>query len=209
EIEKAHPDVFNILLQVMEDGRLTDSQGRVVDFRNAVIIMTSNVGAQMIREDRMGLRRAGGKDEPNEKQHEEMKKRVMEELKRTFRPEFLNRVDEIVFFHALTTAEIRQIVDLMLGRVAAQLRQQGIGLEASEPAKDLLSKEGFDPTYGARPLRRAIQRLVEDPLSEDVLLGTFHDGDTILVDVEGDKLVFAKSRVEIETKEPEPAMPVA
>ncbi len=211
EIEKAHPDVFNILLQVMEDGRLTDSQGRVVDFRNAVVIMTSNVGAQAIREERMGLRKSSSKDEPSEQQHESMKKRVMEELKRTFRPEFLNRVDEIVFFHALASHEIKQIVDLMLHRVCEQLHQHGIDMVATEAAKDLLAREGFDPQYGARPLRRAIQRLIEDPLSEDVLLGTFHEGDVIGVDAEGDKIVFSKARLETvapSESEKEAALPV-
>jgi len=208
EIEKAHPEVFNILLQVMEDGRLTDSQGRVVDFRNAVIIMTSNVGAQMIQEDRMGLRRTPEKQEPDEKQYEAMKKRVMEELKKTFRPEFLNRVDETVFFHALTSYEIRQIVDLMLSRVAEQLRQHGIELETSESARDLLAREGFDPTYGARPLRRAIQRLVEDPLSEDILLGTFHRGDVIRLEAEGDKITFHKVSLDAADAEKEAALPI-
>jgi ATP-dependent Clp protease ATP-binding subunit ClpC len=208
EIEKAHPEVFNILLQVMEDGRLTDSQGRVVDFRNAVIIMTSNVGAQMIQEDRMGLRRTPEKQEPDEKQYEAMKKRVMEELKKTFRPEFLNRVDETVFFHALTSYEIRQIVDLILSRVAEQLRQHGIELETSESARDLLAREGFDPAYGARPLRRAIQRLVEDPLSEDVLLGTFHSGDVIRLEAEGDKITFHKVSLDAADAEKEAALPI-
>ncbi|MDH7568372.1 MAG: ATP-dependent Clp protease ATP-binding subunit [Armatimonadota bacterium] len=212
EIEKAHPEVFNILLQVMEDGRLTDSQGRVVDFRNTVIIMTSNVGAGTIQEDRMGLRRTTGTEEPTERQHEAMKKRVMEELKKTFRPEFLNRVDEIVFFHALTSAEIKQIVGLMMNRVAEQLRQHRVEMVVTDAATELLAKEGFDPQYGARPLRRAIQRLVEDPLSEDVLLGTFQAGDTIRVDADGDKIVFSKVRKEVPVaagSDPEPAVPLA
>jgi ATP-dependent Clp protease ATP-binding subunit ClpC len=160
----------------------------------------------MIQEDRMGLRRTTEKTEPDEKQHEAMKKRVMEELKRTFRPEFLNRVDEIVFFHALTSHEIKQIVDLLLNRVAEQLRtQHQIELLLSEEARELLAREGFDPAYGARPLRRAIQRLVEDPLAEDVLLGSFHAGDTVRLDVEGERIIFTKIRSE---REAEAALPV-
>lgn len=193
EIEKAHPEVFNILLQVMEDGRLTDSQGRVVDFKNTVLIMTSNVGAQLIMGDgSMGFR-ISEKSDQDEREYEGMKRRVMEEMKRVFRPEFVNRVDEIIVFHALTKAEILQIVDLMVSRVRAQVVQQGMDLEISQEVKELLAKDGFDPTYGARPLRRAVQRLIEDPLSEEILLGRFSSGDTIRAEMEDDRVFFTKA----------------
>ena len=180
EIEKAHPDVFNILLQVMEDGRLTDSQGRVVDFKNAVVIMTANIGHQFSAEDRgIGFRALTGGDV---KAHDRMRKNIMDEVKKTFRPEFLNRVDEVIVFHALSAAQIEQIVDILLNRLKQSLGAQGMKLEVTREGKELLAKEGFDPTYGARPLRRAIQRMIEDPLSELLLLGRFRDGDTILAD---------------------------
>jgi ATP-dependent Clp protease ATP-binding subunit ClpC len=180
EIEKAHPEVFNILLQMMEDGRLTDSQGRIVDFKNTVIIMTSNVGAQMITDDGgFGFTKETKRREVTERGYESMRKRVMDELKRAFRPEFLNRVDETIVFHQLTRSEIFEIVDLMLRQVNKQLASQGMSLGVNEDVKELLSGEGYDPNYGARPLRRAVQRLIEDPLSEQVLLGRFSEGDRI------------------------------
>lgn len=191
EIEKAHPDVFNILLQVMEDGRLTDAQGRTVDFRNTVIIMTSNVGARLIQETTpVGFRSAQARSRSEEGAYASMKSRVMEELNRTFRPEFLNRVDEVIVFRALSHEEIRQIVDILLRRLFAQVGTQGYRLEVAEAAKDLLVEEGFDPKFGARPLRRAVQRLLEDPLSEEILAGKFTPGTTICVDREEDHLVF-------------------
>ncbi|MBC7807263.1 MAG: ATP-dependent Clp protease ATP-binding subunit [Akkermansiaceae bacterium] len=185
EIEKAHPEVFNLLLQVMEDGRLTDSQGRTVDFRNAVIIMTSNIGAHIInREQGIGLRKmVKGKDE-DPKEYEAMKTRIGEELKRVFRPEFINRIDESIVFHALTAANIRQIVELMLGSVRKQVVQKGMILEVTDAVLEKLAEEGFDPQYGARPLRRAVQRLIEDPLAEEVLLGRFDVGDVIRAELE-------------------------
>jgi len=193
EIEKAHPEVFNILLQVMEDGRLTDSQGRVVDFKNTVMIMTSNVGAQLISGDAgMGFRTTEKQDE-NQRSYEGMKHRVMEEMKRVFRPEFLNRVDETIVFHSLTKNEILQIVDLMVSRVRSQVVGQGMDLEVSQEVKELLGKEGFDPNFGARPLRRAVQRLIEDPLSEEILLGRFSAGDTIRAELEDDRIFFTKA----------------
>ncbi|NPV74167.1 MAG: ATP-dependent Clp protease ATP-binding subunit [Pelotomaculum sp.] len=189
EIEKAHPDVFNILLQVMEDGRLTDAKGRTVDFRNTVIIMTSNVGIQTIkREATLGFRTGDQK----EKGYEAMKSKVMEELRRTFRPEFLNRVDEIIVFHALTPEHIREIVDLMLKEVAARMKENEIEIEVTDAAKDLLAKEGFDEAYGARPLRRAVQRMVEDRLSEDFLKGVFKRGDRVQIDSDGSGLTILK-----------------
>ncbi len=194
EIEKAHPEVFNILLQVMEDGRLTDAQGRIVDFKNTVIVMTSNIGAQLISGDGgMGFRSAKKVDE-DARAYESMKNRVTEEMKKTFRPEFLNRVDEVIVFHSLSSAEILQIVDLMVSRVCVQLKAQGMDLEMTPEVKELLAREGFDPAFGARPLRRAVQRVIEDPLSEEILLGRFTDGDVISAEMGDDgKVVFKKA----------------
>jgi ATP-dependent Clp protease ATP-binding subunit ClpC len=193
EIEKAHPEVFNILLQVAEDGRLTDSQGRIVDFKNTVIIMTSNIGARLIHRDPgMGFRNSKQVDE-DARSYEGMKSKVIEEMKKHFRPEFLNRLDETIVFHALTSSEIFQIVDLMIERVGKQVIQQGMELTLSLEAKELIAKEGFDPTYGARPLRRAVQRMIEDPLAEEILAGNFKDGDVILADVKDGDVVFVKS----------------
>jgi len=195
EIEKAHPEVFNVLLQVLDDGRLTDSQGRVIDFKNAVIIMTSNVGAREIGERSVigfGERENTRSGRQTERQYESMRNRVMEELKRTFRPEFLNRIDDVIVFHPLTQEQILEIVALMLASVTRQISQQGMRLEVTQSAREVLSREGWDPNYGARPLRRAIQRLIEDPLSEEVLLGRFSSGDTILADAEDDKIIFRK-----------------
>ena len=182
EIEKAHPEVFNVLLQVLEDGRLTDAGGRTVDFRNTVIIMTSNVGVQTIRRETTLGFKAG--EATKEEDYEKMKKKVMEELKRTFRPEFLNRIDETIVFHSLTAEHIRAIVDLMLREVSGRMKEHDVRVELTGELKDLLAREGFDENYGARPLRRAIQRLVEDRLSEEMLKGAFKPGDTIVLDVD-------------------------
>jgi ATP-dependent Clp protease ATP-binding subunit ClpC len=193
EIEKAHPEVFNILLQVMEDGRLTDSQGRIVDFKNTVLIMTSNIGAHLISGDAgIGFRSTKKVDE-DARAYESMKNRVTEEMKKTFRPEFLNRVDEVIVFHSLSAHQILQIVDLILARVNTQLKAQGMSLEATDDVKEVLAKEGFDPTFGARPLRRAVQRVIEDPLSEEIILGRFSEGDTIQAELEDGKIVFKKA----------------
>ncbi len=190
EIEKAHPDVFNILLQILEDGRLTDGKGRVVDFRNTVIVMTSNVGAHTIRKQKtLGFAPA---QDSVDSEYEKMKENIMEELKKTFRPEFINRVDEIIVFHALEDKHLRKIVPLMLENAIKRLAQKDIHLTISDAAKDFMVKEGFDPVYGARPLRRAIQRAVEDNLSEEILAGRIKVGDKVLIDVENDKLVFKK-----------------
>ncbi|OPX89600.1 ATP-dependent Clp protease ATP-binding subunit [Pelotomaculum sp. PtaB.Bin117] len=189
EIEKAHPDVFNILLQVLEDGRLTDSKGRKVDFRNTVIIMTSNVGMQMIKRETVLGFRAGDRSEAN---YENMKSKVTEELRRTFRPEFLNRIDEIIVFHALSAEHIREIVNLMLKEVAERMKENEVELNVTETVKDLLAKEGFDEEYGARPLRRAILRLVEDRLSEEILRGTFQRGNKVLLDTGADNEITVK-----------------
>ncbi|MCX7572268.1 ATP-dependent Clp protease ATP-binding subunit [Tumebacillus sp. DT12] len=183
EIEKAHPEVFNILLQVLDDGRLTDSKGRTVDFRNTVIIMTSNVGASQLRKAALGF--TAGK----EAEYTDMKDRVMEELKKQFRPEFLNRIDDIIVFHQLEEAHIREIVDLMSEDLKKRLRENDIHFTLSEEAKTFLAKEGYDPQYGARPLKRAIQRHIEDQLSEALLSGQVKKGDLVQIDSEEGKLV--------------------
>ncbi len=181
EIEKAHPDVFNTLLQILEEGRLTDSQGRTVDFRNTVLIMTSNLGTQDLRKANVGFTKS---DEAVT--YERMREKVMEALKTHFRPEFLNRIDETIVFHELTRDEVTQMVDLMMRRLTSQLEGQGLGIELTQGAKEFLARKGYDPQLGARPLRRAIQRLVEDPLSEKILYKTFNAGEIIVVDVEDD-----------------------
>lgn len=192
EIEKAHPDVFNILLQILEDGRLTDSKGRVVDFKNTIIIMTSNVGANLIQKARvLGF----APEHEEERDYASMKDKVLEELKRTFRPEFLNRVDEIIVFHALTQENIRAIVTLMIKEVNDRLKENNISIEVTDAAKDLLAKEGFDPMYGARPLRRVIQKKIEDKLSEELLRGNISGGDTVLIDVQNGELTFTKKEL--------------
>ena len=190
EIEKAHPDVFNILLQILEEGRLTDAQGRKVNFKNAIIIMTSNIGARdIVKTTGLGFvpaADAGGLG------HEVVKERVTGELKKAFKPEFLNRVDEVIVFHGLTSAEIEQIVDLMVDRLRGQLMLQGFSITLSPEARTMLAAEGFDSTLGARPLRRAIQRLLEDPLSEQILAGNWLLGDTIEVFIEDGRPAFRK-----------------
>jgi ATP-dependent Clp protease ATP-binding subunit ClpC len=188
EIEKAHPDVFNILLQVLDDGRLTDSKGRTVDFRNTVVIMTSNVGANMIKKNTT----LGFTTGDTEKKYQDMKDKVMDELKKSFRPEFLNRIDEVIVFHSLEQEHIEQIVTLMTEELRKRLREQEIDFQLTDAAKKVLAKEGFDPAYGARPLRRAIQRHIEDKLSEELLKGTIHKGDTVTIDAEGDNLVVKR-----------------
>ncbi|HHY97948.1 MAG TPA: ATP-dependent Clp protease ATP-binding subunit [Firmicutes bacterium] len=189
EIEKAHPEVFNVLLQVLDDGRLTDGKGRTVDFKNTVIIMTSNVGANLIQRDTtLGFRLE--KDEDAEGiSYERMKEKVLGELKRTFRPEFLNRVDEVIVFHALTQGDIRKIVDLQVNELAKRLKEHEISIEVTDSAKDLIAKEGFSVEFGARPLKRAIQRLIEDRLSEEMLEGKVKDGDSIRIDAKDGKIV--------------------
>ncbi len=190
EIEKAHPDVFNILLQILEDGRLTDSQGRTVDFRNAIVIMTSNIGASTISKGQV----LGFAEQVAEGglEYDDMKTRVMGELKRVFRPEFLNRIDEVIVFHKLTRVQIREIIDLLLDRLHQQLKDRELTVELTEEAKELLVEEGFDPTMGARPLRRAMQRLVEDTLAEEVLAGKLPNGSTVILDRVGDHLIITE-----------------
>ena len=187
EIEKAHPDVFNTLLQILEDGRLTDSQGHQVDFKNTIIIMTSNLGTRDIQKG-PGI---GFAARPDEKMtYEKMKDRVMDELKKSFRPEFLNRIDEVIVFHSLTQEDVKQIVDLLMKRVTEQLKAKDLEIELTDAAKSVLAEKGFDPSLGARPLRRTIQRMVEDPLSEKLLWKEFRAGQTIIVDARDGEIVF-------------------
>jgi ATP-dependent Clp protease ATP-binding subunit ClpC len=191
EIEKAHPEVFNILLQVLDDGRLTDGKGRTVDFRNTVIIMTSNVGAQMIRK--------GGPLGFTGSQHgeyEHMRDRVMEDLKRTFRPEFLNRIDELIVFHPLAEEHIGRIVGLLAEELRTRLDEYGVHFTLTDAAKAFLAKEGYDPQYGARPLKRALQRHIEDKLSEALLAGDITRGDHVLIDVDADGEHLRVARME-------------
>ncbi len=198
EIEKAHPDVFNILLQIFEDGRLTDAQGRVVDFKNTVIIMTSNVGATLIKKGTsLGFRSS---KEPEQMAYKDIKESVMGELNKTFRPEFLNRIDEVIVFKGLSQDEIRQISDLLLKEVKELLEEQKITFTVRKSAKDILAKEGYDPNFGARPLRRTIERLIENPISEKILSGEFKEDDQIIIKGKNGKIVFERSHEEATKK---------
>jgi ATP-dependent Clp protease ATP-binding subunit ClpB len=178
EIEKAHPEVFNVLLQILDDGRMTDGHGRTVDFKNTIIIMTSNVGSQYIQE--LGAR-----------EREEMERRVMGALRSSFKPEFLNRIDEIIIFHNLTPEQIGAIVAIQVERLCKRLQERKIELQLTDAAKRLLASRGFDPVYGARPLKRAIQQLIENPLALEILKGCFPENSTVLADAEGDRITFA------------------
>lgn len=194
EIEKAHPDIFNILLQIMDDGQLTDSQGRQVDFRNTIVIMTSNLGGEFINKTKSSIGFVESSHE--EKEYEAMKTSVLAEVKRTFRPEFLNRLDEIVVFHQLTRDQIKIIIDILMDDVRKRLKEKSLEIHLTEGSQDFLVQEGFDPVYGARPLKRAIQRYIEDPLSEELLRGRFNEGDVISVELRNKKLVFTQKRDE-------------
>jgi len=178
EIEKAHGDVFNVLLQLLDDGRLTDGQGRTVDFRNTVVIMTSNLGSHIFRE----------YEKP-----EKVRPLIMQELRNALRPEFLNRIDEVVIFSPLGRAEIARIIDIQVGHLRRRLADKRIDLELTEAAKTLLAREGYDPTFGARPLKRAIQRLIQDPLALRLLQGEVAEGDTVTVDAVRDEIVFRRT----------------
>jgi len=206
EIEKAHPDVFNMLLQIMEEGRLTDARGRKVDFRNTIIIMTSNIGADTIRKAHLGFPTQKQEEVDLERRYREMREKLLNELRKVFRPEFLNRVDQVVVFRPLSREDILKIVDLELGKVAARLKEHRLSIEATPAAKAFLADKGYDPEYGARPLRRVIQNLVEDALSEGMLAGRFGPGDTVVIDVEGDQLTFRAKGIEELT--PPPALVV-
>jgi ATP-dependent Clp protease ATP-binding subunit ClpC len=197
EIEKAHPDVFNILLQIFDDGHLTDAKGRKVDFRNTIVVMTSNIGSDLIRNERaFGFAVQTDEVRTAEQSYNRMKDKVLDEVKKFFRPEFLNRIDATVVFHALSKDHILQIVDLMLQDVSKQLLEKGVSMEVSQAAKEFLADQGFDPNFGARPLRREIQEHVEDKLSEELLAGNFGPGDTVYIDmVDGQTVVRVESPV--------------
>jgi ATP-dependent Clp protease ATP-binding subunit ClpC len=208
EIEKAHPEAFNMLLQIMEEGHLSDARGRKVDFRNAIIIMTSNIGADLIkRQTSLGFTPKRDEEQDQERSYEEMREKLMNQLKRVFRPEFLNRTDATIVFKSLTKEEIKQIVDLELDKVRERLTEHDIALKVTDAAKTCLADEGYNPEYGARPLRRVIQYRVEDSLSDALLSGQFESGDTILVDVEDDEIVLRTDTEE--PKEPELAAEMA
>jgi ATP-dependent Clp protease ATP-binding subunit ClpC len=186
EIEKAHPDVMNMLLQILEEGKLTDSVGRTVDFRNTIVLLTSNVGAETVRrQTTIGFGTAG-----EEADYEKMRDKIMDEAKKAFRPEFLNRLDGVIVFRALNKPDLIRILDLEVRKVMDRLKAKNIRLILDEQAKNFLVEKGFDPLYGARPMRRAVERHLEDPLAEEILRGVVHGGDPVLVSVEGDKLVF-------------------
>ena len=187
EIEKAHPDVLNMLLQILDDGRLTDSHGRVVDFKNTVIIMTSNIGARKITEQKsLGFI----KEEDKEKEYNIIKNEVMSELKKNFRPELLNRIDEIIVFHKLTEEELEKIADIMISEVIKRMSEQNIQIKVDKKVKQYIVKNGTDTTYGARPRRRAIQNILEDKLAEDILDGKIKEGDKVTLTIKDDKLVY-------------------
>ncbi|MBO3464368.1 AAA family ATPase, partial [Aetokthonos hydrillicola] len=188
EIEKAHPDVFNIFLQILDDGRVTDAQGHTVDFKNTIIIMTSNIGSQFI------LDIAG-----DDSRYDEMQRRVMEAMRNSFRPEFLNRIDEVIIFHALQKGELRKIVQIQVEKLRERLSDRKMSLKLSNSALDFLSEVGYDPVFGARPLKRAIQRELETQIAKAILRGDFHDGDTIFVDVQNERLAFSRLPAELLT----------
>ena len=193
EIEKAHPDVMNMLLQILEDGRLTDSQGRTVNFKNTVIIMTSNIGARLIT-DKKSLGFTNLEEQKDtQKEYEETKKEVMQVLKKELRPEFINRIDEIIVFHKLNDDEIRKIIDIMLEEVVKRLKDQKIEITIEDEVKDVIAKQGVDKTFGARPLRRAIQNILEDRLAEEILDGNVKKNKPTVIGVENEKIVVKKS----------------
>jgi ATP-dependent Clp protease ATP-binding subunit ClpC len=199
EIEKAHPEVFNSLLQLLDDGRLTDGHGRTVDFKNTVVIMTSNTGVELIkREAALGFAAKTEAGKSHKQSYEAMRDKVMSEVKRTFRPEFINRIDEIIVFHELTKEQLRSIVDLMLNDVQQRLSERKVTIEITNKAKSWLAKVGYDPTFGARPLRRAIEQHLENPLSSKLLRGEFGEGDTVSISIKGEGLTFtAKKEVKV------------
>jgi ATP-dependent Clp protease ATP-binding subunit ClpC len=195
EIEKAHPEVFNALLQVFDDGRLTDGQGRTVDFKNTVVIMTSNAGAELIkRQAAIGFATPKSTAKAQRESYEDMKEKVMTEVKKLFRPEFLNRLDDIIVFHELTREQLNSVIELMVKDLQSRLAERKIKLELTEKAKSWLADIGYDPTYGARPLRRAIERYVENPLADKLLSGEFKEGDTVKVDLVGEELTFTTKK---------------
>ena len=197
EIEKAHPDVMHLLLQILDDGKVTDSLARKVDFRNTIIIMTSNVGAELIKK-QTSLGFGAPKLDDN---YDNMRGKILEETKRVFKPEFLNRLDDIIVFHTLTKPDLVQIIDLEISKVVSRIKMKEIHLELDTTAKDFLIEKGYDPQYGARPMRRAVERYLEDPMAEDILRGVIMSGSTVLVTREGEKLKFTSKDAPAETQE--------
>jgi ATP-dependent Clp protease ATP-binding subunit ClpC len=190
ELEKAHPDVFNILLQILDDGRLTDSHGRVVSFKNTVVIGTSNIGSESIIKETTGI--GFGRD-TSDKRYETIKQDVLREVKKVFKPEFLNRIDDLIVFHQLDKEHIRKIVDLMIDHLKERVKEDSLEIDVSEEAKEKLSQEGFDPFYGARPLKRTIERLVENPLAQKIITNEFKKGDRITIVMKDGEIGFEKS----------------
>jgi ATP-dependent Clp protease ATP-binding subunit ClpC len=186
EVEKAHPDVWNILLQILEEGKLTDNVGRVVNFRNTIVLLTSNVGSDTIkRQSTLGFSPI-----TDEASYEKMRERIMDESRRTFRPEFLNRLDDVIVFRSFTKPDLIQILDLEIEKVLQRLRHKNIKVELDEKAKEFLVEKGYNPDFGARPMRRAVERFLEDPLAEEILKGGVHENEPLFVTRDGDKLVF-------------------
>jgi ATP-dependent Clp protease ATP-binding subunit ClpC len=189
EIEKAHPDVMNMLLQILEEGKLTDNVGRAVDFRNTIVLLTSNVGAETIKKQTA----IGFTTSSDEASYEKMREKILDEAKRVFRPEFLNRLDDVIVFRSLTKPDLIQILDLEIIKVVERLKNRNIQIHIDEKAKDYLVEKGYDPTYGARPMRRAVERFLEDPLAEEILKGKLHDNSPVQVRLEEDKLIFTQA----------------
>jgi ATP-dependent Clp protease ATP-binding subunit ClpC len=202
EIEKAHPEVFNVLLQMLEDGRLTDGHGRTVDFRNTVVIMTSNLGTESFHKDQLGFGLPSSK--PSDTERSKTKSDVEKALRATFRPELLNRIDEIIVFDPLTEDDLKKIIELLLEDVRERLADRGVGLELSDTAKEALVREGYDAVFGARPLRRTIERRIANPLSKRILAGEFEEGDTVGVDFAADEFGFKKAKAKAKARQPEP-----
>ena len=199
EVEKAHPEVLNVLLQLLDDGRLTDAQGRMVDFRNTIVIMTSNLGSDAYQLGQRARTEGGVPLLSPPPSAEQVRERVMEAVREHFRPELLNRIDEIVIFHALGMEQISQIVQIQLIGLRKRLAERKMSLELSPAGQELLAREGFDPVYGARPLKRTIQKEIVQPLALRLLKGDFHDGDTILVDADNGQIVFKRAEVASQT----------
>jgi len=188
EIEKAHPDVMHLLLQILEEGKLTDSLGRKIDFRNTIIILTSNIGAELMKKQGvMGF----GSNQRDESKYEVMKEKILEEAKKVLKPEFINRLDDLIVFHPLAKPELFRIVDLEISKVVDRIKAKEIAIELEESAKSFLAEKGYDPDYGARPMRRAVERYLEDPMAEELLRGNIKSGDTVKVSAADGKLVFA------------------
>jgi ATP-dependent Clp protease ATP-binding subunit ClpC len=189
EIEKAHPDVMNMLLQILEEGKLTDNVGRVINFRNTIVLLTSNIGAELIRrQTTMGFSPIS-----DENSYDKMKEKIMDEAKKVFRPEFMNRLDDIIVFRSLTKPDLLEILDLEISKVLTRLKGKNLDLKLDSLARDFLVEKGYDPTFGARPMRRAVERFLEDPLAEEILKGVLHPNEPVLVMVEDGKLAFKQS----------------